>query len=438
MSNELKKIELGCGLTKTEGYVGVDRFPLPGVDVVADLNGVFPFKDDSADVIYACHSLEHLDDIGHTMEEIYRICKHGATVQILSPYYMTSMNFANYFHKSVFNEDTMRLFSSNTTKMIQEEQYSCPHAKPWGVEHSDNSDGQVEMEILKMEYFYYKEYCGLSDEEKLYARRSLLNVCDQIFYVLVVNKSGQAFTKIELEEFLNKAENMEPPLIPDLRARDAMNAQLGSKSLYTNVIDKLNDMDRKYNELAGNINALNNKIQVLECECEISRNKYEEIRQKYEHVDNKVEKLIKDTFAFINRKVGKAAERVEGEQIQDKEFVKRLDGLLGEKYELTYSPKIPNELYHEYPVEGDGDFLYVYGYGNIGAKVLIEFVMDGKIVRQDIVDIEGEGRIRIDCRNLRGLRIVRFRALTEESYIKLLQVNRGVARKKASLAYYFS
>jgi len=31
------KLDLGCGLKKQEGHVGVDSLSLPGVDIVADL-----------------------------------------------------------------------------------------------------------------------------------------------------------------------------------------------------------------------------------------------------------------------------------------------------------------------------------------------------------------------------------------------------------------
>ena len=108
--DKLIKVELGCGRTKSEGYIGIDRFPLPGVDIVADLNDRIPMDDNSVDVLFACHSLEHFEDIKHIMEEIYRICKPNAIIHILAPYYNTTTNLANYYHMQVFNEETFRFF----------------------------------------------------------------------------------------------------------------------------------------------------------------------------------------------------------------------------------------------------------------------------------------------------------------------------------------
>jgi predicted SAM-dependent methyltransferase len=54
------KIDLGCGLSKMPGFIGVDRFALPGVEVVCDLDRGIPFADDSVDYVLASHALEHL------------------------------------------------------------------------------------------------------------------------------------------------------------------------------------------------------------------------------------------------------------------------------------------------------------------------------------------------------------------------------------------
>jgi predicted O-linked N-acetylglucosamine transferase (SPINDLY family) len=65
--------------------VGVDVCPGLGVDIVADLNQRFPFPDNSVDELRAYDTIEHLVDRIHTMNEIWRICKPGAKVDILVP-----------------------------------------------------------------------------------------------------------------------------------------------------------------------------------------------------------------------------------------------------------------------------------------------------------------------------------------------------------------
>lgn len=79
------KVDLGCGPRKADGFIGVDVSLVPGVDIVADLNRRFPFADSSVDYVRAHDTVEHLHDRIHTMNEIWRVCKPGAVVDIRVP-----------------------------------------------------------------------------------------------------------------------------------------------------------------------------------------------------------------------------------------------------------------------------------------------------------------------------------------------------------------
>ena len=80
------KIDLGCGYKKVPGSIGVDMVQAPAVDVVAHFGHGLPFKDNSADAIYAYHLLEHLDDFLGFMDEIWRVCRPDARVYIKVPH----------------------------------------------------------------------------------------------------------------------------------------------------------------------------------------------------------------------------------------------------------------------------------------------------------------------------------------------------------------
>jgi SAM-dependent methyltransferase len=80
-------VDLGCGLAKRTGYLGVDRLPLPGVDVVCDVTaGLLPFPDDSLVGIYSNFLFQELENPLPLLREIVRVCKHGADVQIWVPH----------------------------------------------------------------------------------------------------------------------------------------------------------------------------------------------------------------------------------------------------------------------------------------------------------------------------------------------------------------
>lgn len=80
------KINLGCGEKKVRDSIGVDIVPSPAVDVITDFSQGLPFRDSSADAVYAYHLLEHMDDFMGLMEEIWRICRPDALVYIKVPH----------------------------------------------------------------------------------------------------------------------------------------------------------------------------------------------------------------------------------------------------------------------------------------------------------------------------------------------------------------
>jgi GT2 family glycosyltransferase len=105
------KVDIGCGSRKNQGFIGVDIYPWPGVDLVADLTKKFPFPDNTVDEIRAYDCLEHLPNIIHTMNEIWRICKPGATVDILVPSTDGRGAFQDPTHVSFWNINSFMYYS---------------------------------------------------------------------------------------------------------------------------------------------------------------------------------------------------------------------------------------------------------------------------------------------------------------------------------------
>ncbi len=473
MEPSLIRIELGCGKTKMDGYVGIDRYPMPGVDIIADLNKKLPLENDYADIIFASHSLEHLDDMQHIISEIYRIGKHKSIVYILSPYASTSLNIANFYHKLQFNEDTFRLFSNEKDCLIDKEEYYCPHSYDWGIEQSDNSQGTIELKLVKMEYFYYKEYVHLSDIEKLHARKALSNVCDQIFYALIINKSNSQFTEEEIEELIDNVNKYEPPVINSLRYRDAQ--QLESTSLITDiknyseqyVNNQVGDLETEFIELMKD-----KEIKFLE-DISYLKNIYTDNSAKIEEQNHILVKqsdyieLLMEKINNLEIYVKKAREQSSRNSssmnsilldllmIHDKGNIfsffyfytkKRdmfnnlrllhtdfIDGIIIQNQILNQSSRfivskvIPYSGYVEYNVLGNGSLIHFFLFANYGSNLFIELVMDGNIVYQKNYTIEDEGEQIINLEGIKGEILIRFKTLDNKSIVRVLEL---VNRKK--------
>lgn len=83
-----KLLDLGCGIRKRKGAIGVDIIPNDVVDVIHNLNQCpWPFPDNEFDDILFESSIEHLNDIVKTLEETWRIAKPKARVTIKVSYF---------------------------------------------------------------------------------------------------------------------------------------------------------------------------------------------------------------------------------------------------------------------------------------------------------------------------------------------------------------
>lgn len=99
MSEEIKSIDLGCGPDKVKGCFGVDNYKFDDVDLVCDLNQYpWPIDDDSFDVIWARHIIEHIDDAVSFLKEIHRIGKPGAKVHIKTPHFSSAGSWGDVTH----------------------------------------------------------------------------------------------------------------------------------------------------------------------------------------------------------------------------------------------------------------------------------------------------------------------------------------------------
>ena len=91
---ELKSVEpylvgrgadVGCGRSKVRSMaVGIDLFPYPGVEVIADAHAL-PLLDSSLDYVASIHSLEHCKEPKRVLREWLRVLVDGGRVCLVLP-----------------------------------------------------------------------------------------------------------------------------------------------------------------------------------------------------------------------------------------------------------------------------------------------------------------------------------------------------------------
>lgn len=92
----------------------MDAEPLELPDVLCDLGrSEWPWPDNSVDEAVASHILEHLpgESFFHFMRELYRVCKHNATVKVALPWPRHDIYINDPTHYRPITPGTLILFS---------------------------------------------------------------------------------------------------------------------------------------------------------------------------------------------------------------------------------------------------------------------------------------------------------------------------------------
>ena len=103
---ELLRLNLGCGLHQPAGYINVDIKPLPGVDLIADVDQPWPWKDGTVTEIIASHIFEHINKPIEFMAEAWRVLADDGILDIRVPHWQHIYAYTDPTHKRFCTELT--------------------------------------------------------------------------------------------------------------------------------------------------------------------------------------------------------------------------------------------------------------------------------------------------------------------------------------------
>lgn len=111
----LPVLDVGCGVNKHPGAIGIDRNPNTRADLIADLDRFpWPLADGSFREIRAIHVIEHVADVIRTIEEFHRLLAPGGRAVIVTPHYTDFSSFCDPTHRWHLNSFSLRYFGEDS------------------------------------------------------------------------------------------------------------------------------------------------------------------------------------------------------------------------------------------------------------------------------------------------------------------------------------
>jgi SAM-dependent methyltransferase len=114
----MKILDVGAGFYKYPGSISIDGSKKSGPDMVHDLDSFpWPVPDNSFDMVFSSHCLEHLDDPAAALEEIWRVSRPGALVLIRVPHFSSRVAWTDIGHKRAFSSNMFRHYTEEFEKI---------------------------------------------------------------------------------------------------------------------------------------------------------------------------------------------------------------------------------------------------------------------------------------------------------------------------------
>lgn len=122
------RLNIGAGETYVPGFVNIDI--APHAELTLDLNkDKLPFQDNSVDLVFSYHTLEHVQNYVFALSEIHRVLKHNGRLLVGLPYVsLTYHHQVNPYHLQNFNEAAFDFFDPKKLRGSAVEQAVEEHA----------------------------------------------------------------------------------------------------------------------------------------------------------------------------------------------------------------------------------------------------------------------------------------------------------------------
>ena len=118
-------LDIGCGHRKLTGAFGMDLLPLPGIDLVHNLDEQpWPLPDGHFRWVRAIDVLEHVDDFVGCMQECHRVLKPGGRLTIKMPFAGSVHHHTDPTHRRSATSRSLDYFCQKSDSPLRDYDYT--------------------------------------------------------------------------------------------------------------------------------------------------------------------------------------------------------------------------------------------------------------------------------------------------------------------------
>ena len=205
---EPKKMNMGCGFFKMDGFLNVDASENVEPDQIVDLQSVpWPFQDDEFQHIVANDILEHLGNDTHSIvdiiKEMHRVSENGAVWEVQFPHHRSDHAWDDPTHKRPLTPGTFRLFDQKSLMDGME------------IGRSDSTlaiELGVDIDVCDVKYTYVGKWMEMlkakeiTEEQLEFALHTQSNVAEATIMLLQVHKPPR-YTVQELKDTIKRRDD---------------------------------------------------------------------------------------------------------------------------------------------------------------------------------------------------------------------------------------
>lgn len=183
------KINLGSGYKRIDGFLNIDDDPLVNPDYSINLDDVnikLPFEDNSIEEVRAHHILEHIGDgFIPLMKELYRVCNHGAILDIIVPHHFHEVFYGDPTHKRPISVNVMYHF---------DQQHNQDHREKHGSSSGMGLKYGIDFQMVWYDFEYDVFYHDMIDNYKKRKDTNQISQEDDLMFTRLMREANNVAT----------------------------------------------------------------------------------------------------------------------------------------------------------------------------------------------------------------------------------------------------